>query len=49
MTTRKVVQIAPMGVNCLFALCDDGTVWQMMYGGRDGWTLIKNVPQMEVV
>jgi hypothetical protein len=43
---RKVVQIATMGVDCLFALCDDGTVWQMLVE-VEGWTLITGVPQPE--
>lgn len=45
--TRKVVHITTMGVGSIFALCDDGTIWQMCVGKE--WILIKNVPQMEVV
>jgi hypothetical protein len=43
---RKVVQIATMGVDCLFVLCDDATVWQMLSRG-EGWMRVKDVPQPE--
>lgn len=44
---RKVIHITSMGINILFALCDDGTIWQQI-AGVEGWKLIAGVPQEEV-
>lgn len=46
MTTRKIVQISSVSrENCvrLFALCDDGTLWETSNCGMK-WNEIPNVP-----
>jgi hypothetical protein len=46
---RKIVQIvatATEGVDTVFALCDDGTVWaHCPQGDSDGWRRMPRIPQ----
>ena len=51
---RKIIQITapkynPNSVNDLCALCDDGTVWFLLYNGNwePVWKKIKEIPQDE--
>lgn len=42
--TRKVIQITTSGITTImFALCDDGTMWQKNYC-QDKWTQIQVIP-----
>lgn len=54
--TRRIVQIAggmaiggrsEWGVQVLFALCDDGTLWKYLDGDGfpSSWEFVPNVPQ----
>lgn len=47
--TRKIIQIAATpetknSFRTVFALCDDGTVWDIFESG-DGWELLPPIPQ----
>ena len=47
--TRKIIQIAAIpetknSFRTVFALCDDGTVWDIFESG-DGWELLPPIPQ----
>jgi len=51
---RKIIQITapkynPNSINELWALCDDGTVWFLLYTDRleQKWQRIKEIPQDE--
>jgi len=51
---RKIIQIAPPkdspdSANELFALCDDGTVWFLLYNEKwePKWKMIEGIPQDE--
>ena len=47
---RRVVQVAADG-GFIFALCNDGTFWEMnsAYKKHDGWTQIPPVPRRDVL
>ena len=58
MSQRKVVQIAVSrpsddGVDAIVALCDDGTMWEMVaYAtgtGTHGWQLLPAIPSSDQV
>lgn len=38
---RKIIQIAPVHANVVFALCDDGTAWVL----AGGWKQLPDIPQ----
>ena len=51
---RQVIQIAATATDdaaadMLYALCDDGTMWELYLGGNKGlqWKEIPDVPQPE--
>lgn len=51
MNERKIIQIALAHTNgcCLFALCDDGTVWlnENPFAFNSKWEQVGDVPQHE--
>jgi hypothetical protein len=48
-TRRKVVQLMSMGESYMFALCDDGTIWQQSTRTKgEGWQAVIDVPQGEM-
>ena len=43
MGARKVIQIIATGAH-LYALCNDGTIWQQSHAGPPQWDEIKGPP-----
>ena len=51
MTTRKIVQIAAAGLadndSILYALAEDGSLWELNYRHPEHWSRIPDLPEPE--